>query len=234
MVARVARCKNPQSWFRKSRKARGWESILARDDVSLIFELSANLAGLTGRLRSVKIAYDRLCLRCGCQWRDLHRWPRRAARWVLVPRDPAYRRPRCPSRVPAPVHRSPAASICTLTWEISSGRVARCRTLTTMSIAATMRKSTPRRIPARSTRSTLRSVPFFPERKHPSVVVAPACCLPNVSRTLTSFHGEKFFQVALRRFALEITCRHAASDLFKKILRANFWLMLDFAIFRMT
>lgn len=86
----------------------------------------------------------------------LHRWLQRAARWVLVPRDPAYRRPRCPSRVPAPVHRSPAANICTLTWGINSGRAARCRTLTTMPIAAATRKSTPRRTPARSTRSILR------------------------------------------------------------------------------
>jgi len=91
---------------------------------------------------------------------DLHRWPRRAARWVLVPRDPASRRPLCPSRVPAPAHRSRAANICTLTWAISSGRAARCRTLTTMSIAATTRKSTPRRTPARSIRSTSRSVPL--------------------------------------------------------------------------
>lgn len=71
---------------------------------------------------------------------DLLRSPRQAARCVPVPRDPGYWRLRCPWRVPAPAHRSPAANICTLTWGISSGRVALCRMLTTTRIAGTTRK----------------------------------------------------------------------------------------------
>lgn len=135
-------------------------------------------------IKRIVFSRPRYALATGCQWlsmTDLHRWPRRAARWVPVPRDPAYRRPRCPSRVPAPVHRSRAASICTLTWGISTGRAARCRTLTTMSIAATTRKSTPRRTPARSTRSTLRSVPLDPRATLVVVIIVVVRLI--VSRT---------------------------------------------------
>lgn len=95
---------------------------------------------------------------------DLLRSTRRAARCVPVPRDPGYWRLLCPWRVPAPVHRSPAANTCTLTWGISSGRVALCRMLTTTRIAPMTRNNTHRRTTPLSTRSTLRYWPISNNR----------------------------------------------------------------------